>query len=205
MITTACWGIAFSSIHNGVIANNTVVADNLIPAAGCVGANVSVGDKTHAGASSNNTVVRNNLTSQLEITTPASSVTADHNVIILGNVSPELIWYVNGVAQFSGKPGTYMNGNIIDSGGAKSEFVNFNPSTLTYNMMLKAGAPAIGAGTATGAPTVDILGARPCRALHGGRLRISVVRILPLAPGQRNWHPAIPTSADRDDLIATAR
>ena len=59
-----------------------------------------------------------------------------------------------------------MNGNIIDSGGAKSEFVNFNPSTLTYNMMLKAGAPAIGAGTATGAPTVDILGApapRPIR------------------------------------------
>ena len=159
VITTACWGIAFSSIHNGVIANNTVVADGRIAAPGCVGANVSVGDKTHAGASSNNTVVRNNLTSQLEITTPASSVTADHNVIILGSVSPELIWYVNGVAQFIGKPGTYMNGNIIDSGGTKSEFVNFNPSTLTYNLMLKAGAPAIGAGTATGAPTVDILGA----------------------------------------------
>ena len=83
-----------------MIANNTVVADGRIAAPGCVGANVSVGDKTHAGASSNNTVVRNNLTSRLEINTPTPSVTADHNVIILGSVSPELIWYVNGVAQY---------------------------------------------------------------------------------------------------------
>ena len=59
-----------------------------------------------------------------------------------------------------GKPGTYGNGNIIDSGGAKSEFVNFNPSTLTYTMMLKAGAQAIGAGAGTGAPTLDILGVK---------------------------------------------
>ena len=66
---------------------------------------------------------------------------------------------MNGVVQYLGKPGSYANGNIIDSGGSKSEFVDFNPSTLAYNMMLKAGAPAIGAGTATGAPTVDILGA----------------------------------------------
>ena len=159
MVTSALLGDRLSSIHNGVIANNTVVADGRIPTPGCTAANVSVGDKTHAGASSNNTVVRNNLTSQLEIYARPCSVKADHNVIILGSVSPELIWYVNGAAQFSGKPGTYMNGNIIDSGGTKSEFVNFNPSTLTYNMMLKAGAPAIGAGTATGAPTVDILGA----------------------------------------------
>ena len=122
-------------------------------------------------------------------TPPPASVTADHNVIILGSVSPELIWYVNGAAQFIGKPGTYMNGNIIDSGGTKSEFVNFNPSTLTYNLMLKAGAPAIGAGTATGAPTVDILGA-PRRALYGGRLRLPVLRQPgPLADGRRDPMP----------------
>ena len=57
-----------------------------------------------------------------------------------------------------GNPGTYASGNIIDSGGAKSEFLNFNPSTLTYNVMLRAGAQAIGAGAADGAPTIDILG-----------------------------------------------
>jgi hypothetical protein len=47
------------------------------------------------------------------------------------------------------------NGNIIDAGGVKSEFINFNPSTLTYTVMIKGGAQAIGAGTAVEAPTVD--------------------------------------------------
>ena len=77
---------------------------------------------------------------------------------MLGSFSPEIAWYVDGAPQYIGKPGTYANSNIIDTGGPKSEFVNFNPATLTYNVMLKAGAQAIGAGTATGAPTLDILG-----------------------------------------------
>ncbi len=64
-----------------------------------------------------------------------------------------------GSLQLLSAPGTYANGNIIDSGGAKSEFVSFNPAALTYNTMLKAGAQAIGAGTATGAPALDIFGA----------------------------------------------
>jgi hypothetical protein len=156
VITSACWGIDFSSIHNGLIANNTVVEDGLVATPGCT-ASVSVGDKTHEGSSSSNTVVRNNLASRLSVYNLDSGVVADHNVAMCC-ASPESTWYVNGVVQFIGKPGTYTNGNIIDSGGAKSEFLNFNPSTLTYNVMLKSGAQAIGAGTATGAPTVDILG-----------------------------------------------
>jgi hypothetical protein len=63
------------------------------------------------------------------------------------------------ITQYLGSPGIYANNNIIDSGGAKSEFVNFNPATLTYNLLLKLGADAIGTGTLTGAPTFDILGA----------------------------------------------
>ena len=66
VITSACWGIAFASIHSSLIANNTVVADGLVATQGCPGANVSVGDTTHEGSPSSNTVVRNNLTSQLE-------------------------------------------------------------------------------------------------------------------------------------------
>jgi hypothetical protein len=50
-----------------------------------------------------------------------------------------------------------MNGNIIETGGTKGEFTNFNPSTLTYTVTIKSGAQAIGAASA-GAPTVDILG-----------------------------------------------
>lgn len=156
VITSACWGIAFSSIHNGLIARNTVVEDGLVATPGCA-ASVSVGDKTHQGTSSSNTAVRNNLASRVTVDTRDSGVGADHNVGVSG-ISPVFTWYVGGVAQNLGKPGTYANGNIIDSGGPKSEFVNFNPATLTYNLMLKAGAPAIGAGT-SGAPIVDILGA----------------------------------------------
>jgi parallel beta-helix repeat protein len=33
VVTSACWGIFFSSVHNGKIINNTVVADGLIPSA----------------------------------------------------------------------------------------------------------------------------------------------------------------------------
>jgi len=155
VITSACWGIAFSSIHNGLIANNTVAEDGLVATQGCV-ANVAVGDTTHQGSSSNNVVMRNNLASQVQITTPVTSVEADHNVAMTAGFSPTLVMYVNGVVQFFGKPGAYPNSNIIDAGGPKSEFVNFNPATLTYNLMLKAGAQAIGAATATGAPTLDI-------------------------------------------------
>jgi hypothetical protein len=154
VITSACWGIAFASIHNSLIANNTVVADGLVATQGCAGANVSVGATTHEGSPSSNTVVRNNLTSQLEVYNLNNGVEADHNVIMLGSFSPELIWYVNGAVQDIGKPGTYAS-NIIDTGGPTSEFANFNPATLTYDVLLKAGAPAICAGTA-GPPTVDI-------------------------------------------------
>ena len=65
---------------------------------------------------------------------------------------------MNGVSVGSSKPGPHANANLIDSGGPTSEFVNFSPSTLTYNVMLKPGAQAIGAGIAIGAPAVDILG-----------------------------------------------
>jgi hypothetical protein len=152
VITSACWGIHYIRIHNSLIANNTLADDGLVSTPGCL-ADVSV------GASSTNTVVRNNLASQLDVDTRGSGVVADHNVV-MANPGPRISWYVNGVAQLLGNPGTYANGNIIDSGGAKSEFVNFNPSTLTYNVMLKAGAQAIGAGTAVGAPTIDIFGAK---------------------------------------------
>jgi hypothetical protein len=151
VITSGCHSISFSSIHGSLIANNTVVEDGLVSTPGCI-ASVSVGAST-------NTIVRNNLTSQLDVDTRGSGVVADHNVA-MSSAGALISWYVNGVVQYLGKPGTYGNGNIIDTGGAKSEFVNFNPSTLTFNVMLKAGAQAIGAGTASGAPTLDILGAK---------------------------------------------
>ena len=156
VVTSACHGITFGSIHNSLIANNTVVEDGLFPTPGCVAA-INVGGATHEGAVSNNTAVRNNLTSQLNVDTRDSGVVPDHNVAMCCGPGPEISWYVYGVIQYVTKPGVYGNGNIIDTGGAKGEFVNFNPSTLAYTVLLKAGAQAIGAGTGVGAPTIDIL------------------------------------------------
>ena len=116
---------------------------------------INVGGASHEGSLSTNTVVRNNLTSQLNVDTRNVGVVADHNVAMCCT-GPEISWYVNGVVQWNSKVGTYPNGNIIDAGGAKAEFVNFSPSTLTYNLLIKAGAQAIGAAT-VGAAT-DILG-----------------------------------------------
>ncbi|MGB7977013.1 MAG: hypothetical protein WCF81_22280 [Roseiarcus sp.] len=156
IVTSACHGITFSSIHNSLIANNTVVEDGLFPTPGCVAA-INVGGATHEGPVSTNTVVRNNLSSQLDIDTRDAGVTADHNVVLCCGPGPFISWYVNGVVQYLSQPGTYVNGNIIETEGAKGEFVNFNPAALTYTVLLKSNAQAIGAGVAS-APTTDIAG-----------------------------------------------
>ena len=137
VITSACWGISFSSIHNSLIAGNTVVEDGLFSTPGCIAA-IAVGGATHEGPLSTNTVVRNNLTSQLNIDNRDSGVTADHNVVHVLRPGAGISWYVNGVVQYLGQPGTYTNGNIIDTGGTKAEFLNFNPATLTYTVLLKS-------------------------------------------------------------------
>jgi hypothetical protein len=157
VITSACHGITFGSIHNSLIADNTVVEDGRVATPGCVAA-INVGGATHQGSLSSYTAVRNNLTSRLNVDTRNIGVGADHNVAMCC-AGPEISWYVNGVIQYNSKVGAYPNGNIIDAGGTKAEFVNFNPAALTYNVLLKSGAQAIGAGTAAGA-SVDILGVK---------------------------------------------
>ena len=155
VITSACAGISFSSIHNSLIAGNTVVEDGLVSTPGCA-ATIGVGGATHEGPVSTNTIVRDNISSRLSVDTRDAGVVPDHNIAMCCN-GPEIVWYVNGAAQFLSQPGTYMNGNVIDTGGATAEFVNFSPSTLTYYVELKATAQAVGAG-ATGGPSVDIAG-----------------------------------------------
>jgi hypothetical protein len=156
IVTSACWGISFGSIHNSLIADNTVVDDGLVSTPGCTAA-INVGGQTHEGPISSNTVVQNNLSPQLDIDNRDPGVVAGHNVVLCCT-GPYITWYVNGVIQYLSEPGTYGSGNIIETEGTKGEFVNFNPAALTYTVMLKSGAMAIGAGIA-GAPTVDILGA----------------------------------------------
>ena len=158
VITSACTGIGFSSVHGGLIANNTVVNDGLLAASSICSPGVGVGDKTAGGSSSGGVAVINNLANVITVYN-LDFVVAAHNVG-MATAGAVFAWYVNGVATYYGSPGTYGNANIIAAGGPAAEFVDFDPSTLTYNVTLKTGAPAIGAGLATGAPAVDILGVK---------------------------------------------
>lgn len=160
VISSGCNGMSWGSVHTGMFANNTVVNDGLIPQSGGCMPNIQISDKTHEGSSSNNVILRNNLTSVLALCLCAATIEADHNVVLKPAAGPAIAWPVNGVFQYLGNPGTYANNNIIDSGGATGEFVNFQPSSLAYNVMLKAGAQAITGGISTSAPTVDILGVK---------------------------------------------
>ncbi len=157
VITSACWGISFSSVNGGLIVNNTSVNDGLIAGSDKCSPAISIGDKTPGGSSSSGVTLRNNLANVITVCNLDHDVTMDHNVG-MATAGPVFTWYVNGVGTYFGKPGTYGNANIIAAGGPASEFVDFDPSTLTFNVKLKAGAAAIGAGLATSAPAFDILG-----------------------------------------------
>ena len=83
VITSACWGIAYASIHSSMIANNTVIEDGLFPMSGNCGPTVSITDKTSESPNhSSNTIIRNNLATVIEVDNLDSGVVADHNVIV---------------------------------------------------------------------------------------------------------------------------
>lgn len=162
IVTSACWGIGYASVHGGKIINNTVLSDELLRTAGNCKPLVAVGDKTHQGSSSNDVVVRNNLTNGLLIYNLDPNMMMDHNIcygiegrcqIFTFNADKKPHWGVD-------KPGIYGDHNIIEGRGADSEFVNFNPAKFAFDLRLKAGARAIGVGNPDGAPSVDFTGAR---------------------------------------------
>jgi hypothetical protein len=119
VITSACNGISFFSVHNSLIANNTVVEDHLTPVPGCTAA-VTAGGASHEGPVSTNTTIRNNLSTQLNVDTRDVGFDMDHNVVLCCK-GPEITWYVNGAIQFVSQPGTYGNGNIIETEGTQGE------------------------------------------------------------------------------------
>ena len=151
VITSACWGIAFASVEGGLIANNTVLADGLLPE-NCFPA-VSISSQTHQGPPSSGVAVSNNLATVIAWDNRCVNVEGDHNVAL-----GQLAWYVNGAAVWYYEPGTYWNENIVATGGNAAEFQDFNPLGHTYDVELLPTAKAIGNGTATGEPAYDILG-----------------------------------------------
>ena len=96
VVTSACWGIFFSSVHGGKIINNTVVADGLIPQPGNCKPLVAVGDKTHQGSSSNDVIIRNNIGNGLSIYNLDPNMTMDHNICLTIEGRCSILVYVNG-------------------------------------------------------------------------------------------------------------
>jgi Right handed beta helix region len=166
VVTSSCWGIGYGSVHGGKIINNTVLDDGTDagtknPAGKIVcRPGVAVGDKTHQGLPSNDVTIRNNIANALNIYNLDPNMTMDHNICLAINGRCQIISYVNGKPDFGVvKPGEYADHNIIDRRGAEGMFVGFDPAKLVYDLRLKSGAIAIGAGNSSEAPPIDITGA----------------------------------------------
>jgi Right handed beta helix region len=152
IVTSACWGIVFSSVHNGKIINNTVVADGLLPMPGNCKPSVAFGDKTHEGPSSSDSIIRNNIANTLAISNFDPNMTMDHNICLGIGGKCQIVTYLNGKPNWGVyKPGTYGDHNIIDGRGATGMFVNFDPAKFVY---LRPSRPGIGAGDSAEAPPV---------------------------------------------------
>jgi Right handed beta helix region len=157
IVTSACWGIGYASVHGGKIVNNTVVSDGWIPLP-CKPL-VAVGDKTHDGLPSNDVIIRNNIANGLTIYNVNPNMVMDHNLCLTIEGKCQIITYANGKPNWGiSKPGQYGDHNIVDARGSEGEFVAFDPAKFVFDLRLKPGARAIGAGNPAEAPPVDVVG-----------------------------------------------
>jgi hypothetical protein len=153
IVTSACWGITYGSLHNSKIINNTVVADGLMPMPGNCKPSVALADKTHQGPSSNDDIIRNNIANTLAIYNLDPNMTMDHNVCLGIDGGCQIVTYLNGKPNWGVyKPGLYGDHNIIDGRGATGMFVSFDPAKFVY---LRYAGPAMGAGNSGEAPPVS--------------------------------------------------
>jgi Right handed beta helix region len=165
VVTSACWGIAYASVHGGKIINNTVLDDGSgagtkNPAGKVVCQPwIGVGDATHEGLPSNDVIVRNNIGVAYRMEKVSPIVTMDHNICLSVDGKGQIITYVNGKLKIDTRPGQYGDHNIIERRGPGAMFVNFDPAKYAFDVRLKPGASAIGAGSPAGAPSVDFTGA----------------------------------------------
>jgi len=176
VVTSACWGIYFSSVHGGKIINNTAVADGLMPTPGKCKPLVVVGGNTHQGSPSNDVILRNNIANGLNIYNLDPNMTMDHNICLGINGRCQIVTYVNGKPDWGTvKPGMHGDHNFIDGRGAGGMFVNFDPAKFVFDLRLRPDASAIGAGNAAEAPPVDITGAP-----RAGRVDVGAYQHAPL-------------------------
>jgi hypothetical protein len=179
IVTSACWGIGYASVHGGKIINNTVVDDGTdVGTKNSAGQivcrpGISVGDKTHQGPSSNDVIIRNNIGGNLGIYDPDPNMTMDHNICVTIAGKCNILRYVGAKQKWVSKPGEYADHNLVERKGASSMFVSFDPAKLVYDLRLKSGAPAIGFGNPAEAPPVDISGAPRRSPIDAGAYQYS--------------------------------
>jgi hypothetical protein len=160
IVTSACWGIGYASLHSSKIINNTVVADGLLPQPGNCKPNISIGDKTHEGPSSSDDIIRNNIANAVAIYNVDPNMTMDHNICLTIEGKCQILTFVDGKPKWGVyKPGTYGDHNVIERNGAAGMFVNFDPAKFFYDLRLRPQVPAIGAGNPAEAPRFDHTGA----------------------------------------------
>jgi hypothetical protein len=166
VVTSACWGIGYASLHGGKIINNTVLDDGSDvgtknPAGNVVcRPSLAVGDKTHEGPSSNDVIIRNNIANALSINNTNPNMMMDHNICLAIEGKCTILTYVNGKPNWGVyRPGEHIDHNIIERRGAAGMFVSFDPAKFIYDLRPRPGSAAIGAGSSADAPTVDITGA----------------------------------------------
>jgi Right handed beta helix region len=174
VVTSSCWGIGFGSVHHGRIINNTVLFDEWsrrMP--GNCKPLITVGNKTHDGEPSNDVIVRNNISNGLSIYSLDPDMVMDHNICAaIDGVCPILTILPDGtIDRGAFKPGMHGDHNFVDRRRAEAQFIHFDPAKFAFDLRLKPGASAIGAGNPAQAPATDITGAARGNPVDAGAYR----------------------------------
>lgn len=131
--------ISLNAISNGLIANNVALQTN----------GTDGGISVNSGSGN---IIRNNIATFLGYGYQDATTVMDHNIAI-----SKMFWNVTGSNQFLTVAGTCSPGcgtANTRTGSSLSAIFNVidNDATPNWDLTLKAGSEAIGAGTATGAP-----------------------------------------------------
>jgi len=180
VVTSSCWGIGYASVHGGKIINNTVLDDGSNVGTKNAAGNImcrpwiAVGAESHEGLTSNDVIVRNNIGVAYRMNSVGPSVTMDHNICLAIDGTCQIIDSRGGKVKVDSKPGRYGDHNIIERRGAAAMFVGFDPAKFAFDVSLKSGSAAIGAGNPAGAPAADI-----ARTPRGSRIDIGAYQYPP--------------------------
>lgn len=154
VVTSACWGIDFASVHKGLFAGNSVADDLQVSTPGCT-AFLAVAGATHEGLPSSNVRITNNLAEHFYMGSPGDTgMTWDHNAATNSYQAFSGWNFTKNVMSYGEPVGTDATGNISPAKAMDltTVFQTWDPAHHNYDMRLKLGAAAgATAPTSTGA------------------------------------------------------